>query len=240
MELAQEEVRRNPSASRATKEFADINPAHAETGCHALFRKYGCSAPVELTYINLGSGNLKKFAIILFSNWAKLLLNTGRFCRQLCGVGTFPEIKEVLAEFWKRYKALHSNHDLFKMENVDLSMTVPVYSHTDEGRSYKHQPLWVLSTHGCIGKGTKTYISRKFHLAPVKQRPMGLNFIGSTWATQFMTASALRAVLNETPGAMDKILLAYAEDMSRLAHDGLVGPEGHIRIIHLGTKGCLV
>ena len=146
----------------------------------------------------------------------------------------------MLTEFWDRYKVLHSNHDLFKMENVDLSMTVPVYSHTDEGRSYKHQPLWVLSTHGCIGRGTRTYISRKFHLVPVKNHPMGLNFIGATWATQFMTASALRACLNETPGAMDKILKAYAEDMSRLAYDGLAGPDGRIRIIHLGTKGCLV
>ena len=96
---------------------------------------FASTAAVELSYIKLGPGNLQKFAIILFSDWAKLLLNTGRFCRQLCGVSTFREMQEVLTEFWDRYKALHSNHDLFKMEDVDLSMTVPVYSHTDEGRS---------------------------------------------------------------------------------------------------------
>ena len=30
--------------------------------------------------------------------------------------------------------------------DVDLSLTLPVYSHTDEGRTYKHAALWLLST----------------------------------------------------------------------------------------------
>lgn len=237
MELAREEVRGNPSASLTAREFAAISLGHAESGCHKLFRQYGFSAPVEISYIDLDPPTLTKFPIIMFSDWAKLLLNTGRFCRLMCGVGTFSQMREVLTEFWGRYKVLYPRHEIYTMDGVDLSMTVPVYSHTDEGRSYKHQPLWVLSTHGCVGRGTRAYIARKQHLLPVHQRPMGLNFTGSTWSTQFMSAAVLRATLTETPGSMDKIVEAYALDMSKLANEGLDGPEGHIRVVHLGTKG---
>ena len=237
MELAREEVKGNPSASRTAREFAAISPSHAESGCHKLFRQYGFSAPVEISFLDLDPASWTKFPIIMFSDWAKLLLNTGRFCRLMCGVGTFSEMREVLTEFWGRYKALYPGHGIYTMDGVDLSLTIPVYSHTDEGRSYKHQPLWVLSTHGCIGRGTRAYIVRKQHLLHVNQRPMGLNFIGSSWSTQFMSAAVLRATLNGTPESMDRIMTAYAMDMSRLANEGLHGPEGIVRIIHLGTKG---
>ena len=237
MELAKEEVQGNPSASQTAREFAAISVAHAESGCHNLFRQHGFSAPVEISYIDLDPPRLKKFPMVMFSDWAKLLLKTGRFCRLMCGAGNFSQMRELLTEFWDRYKVLYPGHEIFTMDGVNLSMTVPVYSHTDEGRSYKHQPLWVLSTHGCIGRGTRSYIARKHHLLPLHQRPMGLNFVGSTWSTQFMSAAVLRATLNDTPGSMDKIVEAFAMDMSKLAIEGLECPEGHIRVIHLGTKG---
>ena len=122
---------------------------------------------------------------------------------------------------------------------LDMSLVIPVYSHTDEGRPYKHQPLWVLSTHGCIGRGTKSYIASKQNLKPMRKRPMGLNFVGSTWSTQFMFATILRAVMNENEGSMNKMLEIYADDMSKLVHQGVQNKDGtrHVRFLHLGTKG---
>lgn len=238
VELAQAEVDRNPNAGELAKEFARISPDHAEDGCHRLFQKYGFSVPLPIHKVNLGPGSLKEFPYLMFSDWVTFLLDTGRLPRLLCGVRTFADMKLTLKEFWQRYRLLQPEHEIFRMD-VDFSMLVPVYSHTDEGRSYKHQPLWVLSTHGCIGRGTSTYIASKQNLKRIEERPMGLNFVGSTWSTQFMFASVLRAVLTEHPEAMDKLIGIYADDMSRLVHDGAWSSDGglHVRILHLGTKG---
>lgn len=240
VELAREEVRGNNRASREARDFAGISLAHAERGCHVIFKKYGYSVPITVRHMDIGPGNLKSFPYLLFSDWARHLLDAGRLPRQLCGVRTFSEMRLTLQEFWRRYKDLHPDHEVFQME-IDLSVTVPVYSHTDEGRSYKHQPLWVLSTHGCCGRGTKSYIEQKKHLRPLRQREMGLNFVGSTWSSQFMFATALREVLVENEGSMDTILAAYAADMSMLIHEGIKSTDGsyHVRILHLGSKGHL-
>ena len=70
---------------------------------------------------------------------------------------------------------------------------------------------------------------------------MGLNFVGSTWSSQFMFATALREVLVENEGSMDTILAAYAADMSMLIHEGIKSTDGsyHVRILHVGSKGHL-
>eukprot|EP00435_Cladocopium_sp_Y103_P021549 s169_g5.t1 len=126
------------------------------------------------------------------------------------------------------------------MEGVDLGMTVPVFSHTDEGRSYKHEPLFVLSTHGCIGRGTRAYVQKKKHKVPLKRRGFGLNFIGSTWGTQFMSVAVLRAVLDEYPDALKMITSLYAQDMAKLIHEGVVGQDGtRVFFLHVATKGDL-
>lgn len=213
--------------------------SHAEASCHAFFQKYGLASPVHLSSIDLGPGKLTAFPFIRFSSWVKLLLQTDRFCRQLGGVRTFPELREMLGEFWTRYRILYPQHQVFSM-NIDLTLTVPVYSHTDEGRSFKHQPIWVLSTHGAIGRGTKAYIDSQRNLLPIKQRPLGLNYTGSTWSTHFMSAAILRATMVENEGAMDKIFTEYANDMSTLIHVGVLTPDKkhRVRILHLGNKGC--
>lgn len=240
MELAQEEVRANTNPTRLMKKFANISLAHAEHGCHDLFSKHGYSVPIKIWTLDAGE-TLKQFPYLLFSDWAAYLLKTDRLARQLCGVRNMKQMKETLTEFWKRYRDLHGGHEIFTMEDsgeINLSLAVPVFSHTDEGRSYKHLPLWILSTHGCLGRGSKTYISRKKSSAPIHHRPMGMNFVGSTWATQFMTAAMLREKMNDNPGAMDAILKVYAQDMEKLAREGIFDDNGeNIRFIHLGSKG---
>lgn len=244
VELAKAEVNGNPNASKAVKEFANISLAHAESGCHVLFRKHGFVAAVQPKHLDLG-GRMQKFPFVPFSSFVKLLLDTGMLPQQLCGCVSFDAMSLVLEEFWSRYFTLHPRHPIFEMAHqgqLVLSHTVPVFSHSDEGRSAKHQPIMIVSTHGCIGRGTRSYIEQNKHLVPLNLREMGLNFVGSTWSTQFMSAAVLRQVLeDDAPGSFDIILQAYAEDMASLATSGLVSGDGQkkVWIMHLGNKGDL-
>lgn len=82
VELAREEVRGNNRASREARDFAGISLAHAEKGCHVIFKKYGYSVPITVRHMDIGPGNLKSFPYLLFSDWARHLLDTGRLPRQ--------------------------------------------------------------------------------------------------------------------------------------------------------------
>ncbi len=242
VQLAKAQVEANPSsrACRAVKDFSSISQRHAEQGCHVIFRKYGYSAKVEVKAVDLGPNNLKAFPYVLTSSWVQLLLDTDRLPRQLCGVANWNQMERTLEEFWTRYRALHPHHQIFS-SGLDMQHVVPVFSHTDEGRSYKHQPLWVLSTHGCLGRGTAIYVRKKKHHVPLKRRSMGLNFLGRTWSTQYMFCTMLRAVETENPGTMQKLLSLYAEDMAMLATTGVKSSDGqkHIWLLHVATKGDL-
>eukprot|EP00438_Fugacium_kawagutii_P033632 Skav229855 [mRNA] locus=scaffold148:52700:57870:+ [translate_table: standard] len=240
VENAKAQVAESQGVSRIVREFADISLAHAEDGCHRLFKKYGYSAPVQVDTVKLAEGNLGRFPYVKMSNWVRLLLDTNRLHRQLTGVATWEQMEVTLSEFWSRYRQLHPQHEIFSSD-LDFRHAVPVFSHTDEGRSYKHAAIWVLSTHGCIGRGTKEYVDKKKHLLPLARRSMGLNFLGSTWSNQFMFCTMLREVATEHPGSMQKLLEIYAEDMAMLARDGVSNKRGdrHVWLVHLANKGDL-
>ena len=242
MQLARAEVDENPLASRGVKALARVRLKDAETGVHQVFHEYGVSAPVPVNSVNLGHGALKAFPYTKISDWVKYLLKTGRL-RQLCGVDGVDHMKAFLAEYWKRYKAVHPDHQVFDLAaqgTLQLETTIPVYSHTDEGRSYKHQALWVLSVHGALGRGTRAYIQAGKNRAALQRSSMGMNFTGATWSTQFVFATMLRAVANGVPGALDTITRLFAEDMRLLASEGVTGDDGlRIWCVQVGTKGDL-
>ena len=247
VELAKAEVADNANPSRAMVDFAKIPLEHAEEGCHEVFLKYGFAAPIEIEKLNLGLGSLSQFPFLKFSSWAQFLLDRGQVPMQMCGCKNLRAMRDVLGEFWKRYKALHPNHQLFQIVQGDderLRRTIPVYSHTDEGRTYKHEALFVLSTHSCLGRGTSSYVLKGKHALPLRRRGLGLNFIGSTWSTHFLSAVLLHEVEKENPGVLAGIVAAYAQDMSSLATHGLsLDSDGdaneRIYFQHVGTKGDL-
>jgi len=112
-------------------------------------------------------------------------------------------------------------------------------SHTDEGRSYKHLPLFVLSSHGAVGRGSRSWLAQGKHKAPLRRNAMGLNMVGSTWSTNFIFCSAAKNVIQE-PGALDKILEVHSDDVYKLMTEGLQSADGQRWwFIHLATKADL-
>ncbi|CAJ1404491.1 unnamed protein product [Effrenium voratum] len=79
------------------------------------------------------------------------------------------------------------------------------------------------------------------HRTPLRRNQMGLNFVGQTWSTQFTFCTLLRAVASQYPDSLDTLTALYAEDLERLAHEGVVSTDGALRVwcVHIGVKGDL-
>lgn len=230
----------NPASDALLRGFAGIKMNDAELGVHSAFRRHGLSSRVSIHYADLAG--LKKFPYIPLSCWVKYLLETGRFAQQLCGCVDMGKMRLVLLEYWRRFRALFPAHQLFERADaglLDLSYTVPFHSHTDEGRSQKHDPLWIMSCHGAIGRGSRLWLKQRKHLQPISENQQGLNFVGHTFSNQFLICALLRKVSNQYPGALDEMIKLFATDCASLATSGVVCDGVKIWLVHIGTKGDL-
>ena len=93
--------------------------------------------------------------------------------KQLVGVSSWNKMKAVLQEFWNRFRGLDPNHPVFTLEQngiLSLDRLVPYYTHSDEGRTFRDGALWVLNTHGVLGRGTVSYLQSGKHRAPLATR----------------------------------------------------------------------
>ncbi len=247
VELAQAKVRANPQqASVCLREFSGIRLNDAEAGCHRVFKKYKLVPDIPIhhaTHVTNAGGRVK-LPYVKFSSWMKYLLDTDRLHRQMVGVRSFDTMRRVLKEYWLRYRQINPSYYLFEMADrgdVCLEFCIPFYSHSDEGRSYKHLGLWILSAAGVLGRGTSLYVSSGAHKKPLDENEMGMNYIGKTWATQFMFTSLLKTVYSKSPGTQDKMIQLFAQDAVDLLYTGITSKDGlkTIRMIHVGHKGDL-
>ena len=242
MEFAIAHVRANPNSTGPMREFASVRLNDAEKGCHRIFRRYGLVPRIEIHRGDLAG--LKKYPFIKFSSWVKSLLDAGRFTMQMCGVDCFGRMKLVLTEFWKRFRAIRPSHGLFVHTDageIPLECCVPFYSHTDEGRSYKHLGLWVLSAHGALGRGTRAYLASREHRLPLTENEMGMNYIGKTWSTQFLFATMLKTAYTKYPEAQERLVELFAQDCVEMLFEGVSSSNGlqKVHMVHIGTKGDL-
>ena len=93
--------------------------------------------------LRLGAPGAKprKFPYIKLSSWMRHLLETDQLPMQMTGVANFDTMRVVLKEFWKRHRAINPSFALFQLadsEELSLDLCIPYFSHSDEGRSYKH------------------------------------------------------------------------------------------------------
>ena len=223
VEHAKAAVSENPNSTRALRELAAVREKDAEEPVHNIFRKYHLTIPIEPKVLNLGKGELKRFPYIPFSRWVRYLMDVGLASKHLCGVPE-GEMRALLLEFWSRYKAIHGEHQMFAMEGLDLGSCIPCYSHVDEGRAYKKQGILLLSVHGCLGRGTRAWRKRVgfgVRNQNLKRSGMGLNYVGSSWGTQFLFCCLHRQAYSKDPTPLDTVMSTFAADMASLATDGV-------------------
>ena len=232
----------NPEgATRALRQFASLREKDAEDLAHAIFRKWALTASLPLKILDLGEG--VRLPYLKFSDWVKYLLDNG-WIGQLCGTDDIEMMKAILSEFWSRYRMVEPGcelWDLARANEIDLQLTLPVYSHSDEGRTLKKRPFWVLSVHGALGKGTAKSLKNAVPAPSVRESEMGLNFLGNSWGSQFTISVMTREFQNKNVGSLNKVMKLFAEDMRKLLTEGVCSTDGNLRVhcAHIGNKGDL-
>ncbi|CAE7691396.1 unnamed protein product [Symbiodinium sp. CCMP2456] len=228
----------------ALRELTSVSLTDAETGVHRVFRKYGLAADLPLKRAVIGPGPLAAFPYLNFSDWVKYLVER-RQLGQLCGTNDIQQMNVLLSEFWRRYKLVEPDHELWAFaaaNEVDLKFCLPIYSHTDEGRTLKKKPIWILSCHGALGAGTSKNI-RNVPVSPtnIMEDGMRLNFLGNTWGTQFLVSVMTRHLQTQHPDSMQKVVAHFAKDMHMLLKQGVTSKDGSLKIwcIHIANKGDL-
>ena len=241
VQVARHEVECNPNSSRAMREFASIREEDAEVGARRVLVEYGFSAPIPISFLDLGEErHLKKFPWIKFSSWAQHLLNIGILPRVFVGVNSLATMKLVLTEFWKRYEEMDPGHPVFGLARageISFDLLVPFYSHSDEGTTFRDSSLWVLNVHGVIGRGTRSFLKAGKHRSPVHRNAQGLNYVGCTWSTHCLIATMMKCVASQE--TLDTLISAFAEDVNFLLQTGVSNGAETIRFYHLATKGDL-
>lgn len=244
VELAKAEALSNRDASRMMRRFARIPVANAEKGVHQVLKEANLLCPIQVSEIDLGAPELQRYPYVKLSSWIVFLMDTKRLTRQMTGIKSYAKMELVLTEFWARYRTLKPNHKVFDLADagrIALKSCIPFFTHTDEGRSYKHAGFWVMSSAGSIGRGTRSFLKRKKHREPLSKNEMGLNFIGSTFSTNFIFACMLRTVYQAHPQALDIFMTEFAQDAQMLLEHGVRSSDGkhHVTLAHLATKGDL-
>ena len=239
--MARDEVASNPNVSQAMRDFSNILESDAEVGARRILMKHGLTLPVTISHVDLGeSKELKKFPWVKLSSWFQYLLEKKMLWRQFVGVDTVNKMKSVLSEFWRRYRALDSDHPVFKREQeglLRLDCLVPYYTHSDESRTFRDAPLWVFNVHGMVGRGTLEYLRLNKHRLEVHSNSQGLNYVGNTWATHLLIATMMKHV--SSPETISKLISEFASDAKSLLDTGLTDGVDRFWFVHVATKGDL-
>ena len=241
VELAQAEVRANPNATRALKKFASIRLKDAEKGVHKLLIEEGLECPVPVEKFTYGAGSTLPY--VKLSSWVKYLLDQGKLAKLFVGVESLDKMRKVLKEWWARFRAVEPDHGYFahvEEHQIPLENVIPFFSHADDGRSYKHVGIWVLSSAGALGRGLQRHVDSNRHKLPLQENGMGANFLGKTWTTQYMFTTVLKTVYAKHTNVIDDLTKIYAEDVSKLLTEGVVSANGEkIYMAHMGFKADL-
>ena len=237
--MARHEVDQNPSASVGMRRFSFIREEDAEVGARRELLKEGLTANIQIDKIDLP--DTKGFPWVKVSSWAKFLLESQAFPRQLAGVESFAKLRGVLQEFWNRFRAMVPDHPVYALERdgvISLDRLVPFYSHSDDGVTFRDGAIMVISVHGVLGRGTQAFLTQKRHLMPLDQNEMGMCYVGNTWGTHCLVGTMMKAV--QTQGNISAFFSAFAADAKSLLHDGIevleLGGE-KVWMCHLGMQG---
>ena len=135
--------------------MAGCSEKNSERDAHRVARRCRVTLPIIITEVMINGWQIP---LILLSAWLTFLLGRN-LLHALSGL-TRPDITRSHSTwkcFWSRYQKLHPHHDIFRRSaagEVDLSRTIGLVLHGDEGRTKKKSAILVLSCHSILGYGS--------------------------------------------------------------------------------------
>ncbi|CAK9072400.1 unnamed protein product [Durusdinium trenchii] len=151
-----------------------------------------------------------------------------------------------LTRFWGKYKRLCPQHDIFAEANLDFSHLIPYYLHGDGGRTYKKDPIMILSMFSAFGCGTARNPvelqpvpgqSRKRRFDHGDKFEPGVNLRGNTFTSRFLFAAMKAEFYKKKPGRFQSLLDQWGQLLGSLFHEGLSCNGENWKIAILGITG---
>ena len=132
-----------------------------------------------------------KVPVLRLRDWMEFMLQYNCF-HILVGLRNPHQSREeaILQSFWEKFKLENETHPVFLMarqNEIQLSRTVPIILHGDEGRGVKRQPFLVMNFHSALGRGTNPQAREKKKLGlKGSYLQHNINFRGHTYTQRFL------------------------------------------------------
>ena len=173
------------------------------------FKEEGLALDVPISWIDLPKGNVR-FPILRLTDTINYMCKND-FLPKLMGETPETEMEDTLLKFWRRYSLSHADHQVFS-SGVALRRAIPVMVHGDEGRGFKRTGIMMLSLQGCIGRGSRPFLSKELD-EDLRKDLMGLNMFGSSFNSRMLFAAMAKKHYSNHPESLickvDQSLLVF-------------------------------
>ena len=193
---------------------------------------------VEISKAKIGP--YERYEFLKPSSWLRYMDEHQRL-RLILGTRTVKEAEPALELFWARFREQFPGHQVFERASqgrLQLSRTLPVYFHADEGRTLKKKALFLVQFQVAFGKGIGRKHDKETIEARVKNLRLDPNYVGNSLSTRFLCAFMLRSDYADNPEVLDELLELICADMATLGDDGFMMASGErIFLCPVGNKG---
>ena len=211
-------------------------------------------------------GNVVELPVLLPSSWLQVLLSKYPF---LLSGGQDKDLAKELSSFWSLYEQVQPGHIAFQKSRQDLSSTIPLLLHGDEGRYLKKGNFMCCTIETCLGsdqdkKGRQKKCSDhcSCHEDPVLSRYEDLgqgcadsaafleavetasgqivNDSGNEFLSKFLVFGVASTIYKKkNAGLLHKAFDLVAKDLTKLHHEGIMIGDKRFFACTLGCKGDL-
>ena len=230
--------------------------AHADRFTRALFRKHSLSLPIEIEDVEheVVEGVLKTITTqhVTPESWIKYLMQEDPSL--ICGNSGSPQSN--FRAFWTFFQRTHAEHEVFRT-GKDLSSTIPILIHGDEGRSIKKTAYLVLSFEspiGCQDRRLKPCqcVAELAKLPGVPEygeasplpdgvegpsNEMFTNYTGHSYLTRHLLFGLGGWIFKKNPHVVQTLLGVMADNLQKLFHQGLEIDGKRYFVAVAGIKG---
>jgi len=158
------------------------------------------------------------------------------------------QAKDALNEFWRKWRIVNPTHEICQGEE-NWSRLLPFYLHGDGGRTYKKDPILILSMFNCLGRGTakKTVslqpsggMKRKHHDSDSdidEAFDPGVNLLGHSFTHRFLFTAMKAEFYKNNRGRFNSLIDQWGQQLAELYNPGVEIDGTKWRIVILGLTG---
>lgn len=171
----------------------------------------------------------------------------GHCPRVLFGTSDVSIATSHLNAFWEAYKEYHPTHEIFRAYPDELSSTIPLAVHGDEGRGKRRSQTTVVSYEAVLGiKGhepcqqcrpTTTQEFQEFYIPT--SRTLRSSFKGHSFIQKFPVFIIPGTLDKEVAPLLEKLMGIFGSSLRNLFHDPIQSHGIKWRFAVIGAKGDL-